>query len=106
MANSVDSKKLFSYVFIFVLALLFAVQWGPGSKGCTALNDVKETADVAATVNGKEIPLRDFSRAYAGQLANYRSQALRTGRIQQWRKSRRGKWSRPGGRGSPSSVRR
>ena len=25
MANSVDSKKLFSYVFIFVLALLFGL---------------------------------------------------------------------------------
>ena len=76
MANSVDSKKLFSYVFIFVLALLFAVQWGPGSKGCTALNETTATADVAATVNGKEIPLKDFSQAYSNELANFRAQGM------------------------------
>lgn len=77
MANSVDSKKLFSYVFIFVLALLFGVQWGPGSKGCTAKSDGKDgQVDVAATVNGKDIPLKDFSQAYSSELQNFRAQGM------------------------------
>ncbi len=75
MANPVDSKRLISYIFIFALAVLFALQWGPGSKGISRVG--KETPeDVAATVNGKEIPLKEFSRAYAGQLQNFRSQGL------------------------------
>jgi peptidyl-prolyl cis-trans isomerase D len=76
MANSVDSKRLFSYVFIFVLAVLFAVQWGPGSKGCTAGKDDATTQDVAATVNGKEIPVREFSQAYSNELSNFRAQGM------------------------------
>lgn len=77
MANSVDSKKLFSYVFIFVLALLFAVQWGPGSKGCGAPGEAdKAQTDVAATVNGKDIPLKDFSQAYSNELQNFRAQGM------------------------------
>ncbi|MBS1148528.1 MAG: nifM, partial [Myxococcaceae bacterium] len=74
MANSVDPKRLFSYLFIFVLAVLFAVQWGPGSKGCTAGKDTQGTADVAATVNGKEIPVKEFSQAYSNELNNFRAQ--------------------------------
>ena len=74
-ANPVDSKRLFSYIFIFALAVLFALQWGPGSKGISRVG--KETKeDVAATVNGKDIPLKEFSRAYAGQLQNFRQQGL------------------------------
>ena len=72
MANSVESKKLFSYIFIFALAVLFALQWGPGSKGITRRGGgASEKPDVAATVNGKEIPMTEFSRAYAGQLQNW-----------------------------------
>jgi peptidyl-prolyl cis-trans isomerase D len=75
MANSIDSKRLVSIIFIIALAGLFALQWGPGSKGISRTG--KEAPDdVAATVNGKEIPLREFSRAYAGQLANFRAQGL------------------------------
>src|SRR4051812_7507516 len=76
MANSVDSKRLFSYVFIFVLAVLFAVQWGPGSKGCTAGKNAQGTTDFAATVNDKEIPVKEFSQAYSNELANFRSQGM------------------------------
>ena len=76
MANSVDSKRLFSYVFIFVLAVLFALQWGPGSKGCTAGKNAKGAPDVAATVNGKEIPVKEFSQAYSNELANFRAQGM------------------------------
>jgi len=75
MANPVDSKRLFSYVFIFVLALLFAVQWGPGSKGCTA-GTPETKSDIAATVNGKEIPTKEFSQAYSNELNNFRSQGM------------------------------
>ena len=76
MANSVDSKRLFSYVFIFVLAVLFAIQWGPGSKGCSADKNAKPDGDLAATVNGIGIPVKDFSQAYANELSNFRAQGM------------------------------
>jgi len=34
MSNSEQNRKYGSYVFIAVLAVLFALQWGPGSQGC------------------------------------------------------------------------
>ncbi len=75
MANSVDSKKLLTYIFIFVLAGIFVVAWGPGSKGCT-MGKPEAEADVAATVNGKDIPVREFSQAYSNELANFRAQGM------------------------------
>lgn len=74
MANSVETRRVVSYIFIVVLAALFALQWGPGSKGCDT-GQLQEL-DVAATVNGKPIPLRDFAREYAQQAERFRRQGL------------------------------
>lgn len=74
MANSVDTRRLFSYIFIGVLAALFALEWGPGSKGCNKAEFAER--DLAATVNGKAIPLRDFAREYAQQVERFRSQGV------------------------------
>lgn len=73
MQEASNSKQLVSYFIIVAIAVVFAVQWGPGAKGCGRLTDDKATT-AAATVNGKEISLREFARAYNGQLNWMRSQ--------------------------------
>ncbi len=70
-----DSKRLVYYVFIAAMAVLFALQWGPGSRGCNKAGKA-EPQEVAATVNGKDIPLKDYARAYGNQLARFRQQGV------------------------------
>ncbi|MFO0597062.1 MAG: SurA N-terminal domain-containing protein [Myxococcaceae bacterium] len=73
MSNSDQNRKYGSFLFIAALAALFALQWGPGSQGCdTRITD----EEVAATVNGKPIPLREFSRAYADRADEFRRQGV------------------------------
>ncbi|MBL8951543.1 MAG: SurA N-terminal domain-containing protein, partial [Myxococcaceae bacterium] len=79
MNESFDAKRFISYLFIAAIAVLFALQWGPGSVGCGKgggkAGQGLET-ESAATVNGKEVPLRNFSRVYVGQLQRYKAQGL------------------------------
>jgi len=71
--NALEPRRLFSLLFILAIAVVFVLQFGPGSRGCDApLTRTVSTA--AAVVNGREIPLRDFQRAYALRLQAYRSQ--------------------------------
>ncbi|MBL9039725.1 MAG: SurA N-terminal domain-containing protein [Archangium sp.] len=76
MSNSTQTQRLSSYVFIFALAILFALQWGPGSQGCDRIGKDLPSAEKVATVNGTDIPLKDFARAYGGQLAELRQRGL------------------------------
>lgn len=72
-SSSEQNRKYGSYLFIAVLAVLFALQWGPGSQGCdTRIQD----AEVAATVNGAPIPLKDFRRTYGQQADDFRRQGV------------------------------
>lgn len=74
MSNSAEKTRRYgSYFFIAALAILFALQWGPGSQGCDKRIIDTETA---ATVNGKAIPLKDFARSYAQQSDNFRRQGV------------------------------
>ena len=81
MSNSEQNRKYGSYVFIAVLAVLFALQWGPGSQGCDSRIIDEETA---ATVNGKSIPLKDFARAYGAQSDNFRRQGVPSDMLKQF----------------------
>jgi peptidyl-prolyl cis-trans isomerase D len=75
MMDSFHTRKLFSLLFIVAIALVFTLQFGPGSRGCEApLTGTSATA--AAVVNGKEIPLVEFRRAYRNTLNAFRSQGL------------------------------
>ena len=76
MSNSSENTRRFgSYFFIAALAVLFALQWGPGSQGCD--KRLKDTdSDTAITVNGKAIPLKDFARSYGQQSDNFRRQGV------------------------------
>lgn len=72
-----DAKKLLSVIAIAALAVVFAIDWGPGSRGCDpSRSGIEIQEEAAATVNGKEIPLREFTKEYARQLEYYRSQGL------------------------------
>jgi peptidyl-prolyl cis-trans isomerase D len=73
MSNSADTRRYGSLLFIGLLAVLFALQWGPGSQGCeTRIKDEEH----AATVNGRGIPLKEFARSYAQQADNFRRQGV------------------------------
>jgi len=75
MSNSSDNTRRYgSYFFIAALAILFALQWGPGSQGCDRLVDKGD--ENVATVNGKPIPLQDFARSYSNQSDNFRRQGV------------------------------
>lgn len=73
MNENFQPRRILSYVFIFGIAVLFALQWGPGARGCDKPL-TQQTTEHAAVVNGQEIPLREFQRAYANQLAYLREQ--------------------------------
>jgi peptidyl-prolyl cis-trans isomerase D len=75
MSEEFQPRRVISIVVIGVIAFIFAINWGPGSRGCESGRPA-ETATNAALVNGKEISLRDFNRAYQGQLQMYRNQGM------------------------------
>lgn len=82
MSNSSENTRRYgSYLFIAALAILFALQWGPGSQGCDTRIVDEETA---ATVNGKPIPLKDFARSYAQQSDNFRRQGVPADMLKQF----------------------
>jgi peptidyl-prolyl cis-trans isomerase D len=67
MSTGFDARRFFSYLFIFAIALVFILQFGPGSRGCNAPL-APTVKDAAARVNGQEISLTEFRRAYALRL--------------------------------------
>ena len=67
MSSGFDARRFFSYLFIIAIALVFILQFGPGSRGCNAPL-APTVRDAAARVNGEEISLTDFRRAYALRL--------------------------------------
>ncbi len=72
MTNGLDLRRIFSYLFILAIAVVFVLQFGPGSRGCNAPL-TKSVKDSAAVVNGKEISLPDFRRAYGQRLQAFRA---------------------------------
>ena len=67
MTSGFDARRFFSYLFIFAIALVFILQFGPGSRGCNAPL-TPSVKDAAARVNGQEISLAEFRRAYGQRL--------------------------------------
>lgn len=83
MSNSpVETRRIASLTFIAALALLFALQWGPGSKGLSSGKMTEK--DAVATVNGTPIPLRDFAIEYLTQAEQYRRQGVPTEMLKQF----------------------
>ena len=67
MTSGFDARRFFSYLFIFAIALVFILQFGPGSRGCNAPL-TPSVKDAAARVNGQEISIAEFRRAYGQRL--------------------------------------
>lgn len=67
MSSGFDARRFFSYFFILAIALVFILQFGPGSRGCNAPL-APTVKDAAARVNGQEISLTDFRQAYGRRL--------------------------------------
>lgn len=74
MKDIFDPRKVVSLLFIIAIAVVFTVQFGPGSSGFGRANRAGPVISAAATVNGKEIPVNEFRREYAGQLQYLRQQ--------------------------------
>jgi peptidyl-prolyl cis-trans isomerase D len=73
--DGMNARKVLSLVGIIAIAVVFALQFGPGSSGFGSRGgQVKPSA--VAVVNGKEIPLVDFNRVYAGQLNSLRNRGV------------------------------
>lgn len=69
-----NSQKIVSLFFIAAIAVVFVLQFGPASSGFNRPVDASQT--VAATVNGREIPLHDFNRALSNQVEMFRAQGM------------------------------
>lgn len=72
--DGLNPRKVFSLLFIIGIAVVFTLQFGPGSNGFADKGSQAPTASAVATVNGKEIPVRDFSMAWSRQMNFLRSQ--------------------------------
>lgn len=69
-------RRWLSALIILAIGFIFAVQWGPGSRGCDSpVGAGKDTS--AARVNGKEIPLRQFQLQYAMTMQRMEGQGRR-----------------------------
>ncbi|MCY1076568.1 peptidylprolyl isomerase [Archangium lansingense] len=75
MKDALEPRKVVIYLFIIAIAVVFTLQFGPGSSGFGAAPSGAAAAPSApAVVNGKEIPLMEFRREYVNQLQYLRSQ--------------------------------
>jgi peptidyl-prolyl cis-trans isomerase D len=71
MKDGFQPRRLISLFFIIAIAVVFTLQFGPGGQGFGTAPSTP--AGSAATVNGQEIPLQEFQRAYANQLQFFRA---------------------------------
>lgn len=71
--DGLNPRKVFSLVFIIGIAVVFTLSFGPGSSGFGGTGGTTAPGSVAS-VNGKEIPMRDFATAWARQMNFLRSQ--------------------------------
>ncbi|MFP2928831.1 SurA N-terminal domain-containing protein [Pyxidicoccus sp. 3LG] len=72
--DGLNPRKVFSLLFIIAIAVVFTLSFGPGSSGFSGTGTATTAPGSVATVNGKEIPLRDFATAWARQMNFLRSQ--------------------------------
>src|SRR5258708_22910017 len=73
MPPGLQPKQILSCLFIIAIAVVFILQFGPGSRGCDAPLRPTTTAS-AALVNGKEISLRDFNSEFNQRMQWFRLQ--------------------------------
>jgi peptidyl-prolyl cis-trans isomerase D len=69
--EGLNPRKVVSLVVIVGIAIVFALNFGPGSFSKATVGQAQP--NTVAVVNGREIPLRDFIRSYNNQINNLRS---------------------------------
>jgi peptidyl-prolyl cis-trans isomerase D len=74
MKDALEPRKVVVYLFIIAIAVVFTLQFGPGSSGFATGKPGAAAPSAAAVVNGRDIPLLEFRREYANQLQYLRSQ--------------------------------
>lgn len=67
MKEELHPRRILSAVIILGIGFIFAINWGPGARGCESPLGAN-AATTAARVNGQEIPLRTFQLQYAMQM--------------------------------------
>ncbi|MFP2907272.1 SurA N-terminal domain-containing protein [Pyxidicoccus sp. 3LFB2] len=72
--DGLNPRKVFSLLFIIAIAVVFTLSFGPGSSGFGGTGTGATAPGSVATVNGKEIPVRDFATQWARQMNFLRSQ--------------------------------
>ncbi|WP_257456213.1 peptidylprolyl isomerase [Archangium lipolyticum] len=72
--DSLEPRKVLSLLFIIAIAVVFTLQFGPGSNGFATGQPGVEAPSAAAVVNGREIPVQQFLREYSGQIQYLRQQ--------------------------------
>lgn len=68
-----NSKSALIYVFFGIIIIVFVFSFGPGSSGCQPGSF--SGSQVAATVNGRDIPASDFQQTYSRIYNEYQSRA-------------------------------
>lgn len=75
MKDTLEPRKVVVTLIIIAIAVVFVLEFGPGSSGFGRANRAGPvTHSAAAVVNGKEIPVLEFRREYANQLQYLRQQ--------------------------------
>ena len=74
MKDALEPRKIAVYLFIIAIAVVFTLQFGPGSSGFGRAAPANAAPTTAAVVNGREIPIMEFRREYVNQLQYLRSQ--------------------------------
>lgn len=69
-----NTKQVSSLLFILLIAVVFTLQFGPGSSGCGRLTPGDPNA--VAVVNGVEISATEYRQAYASQLNRLRQAGI------------------------------
>ena len=71
--EAIEPRKVILVTIIAAIAVVFTLSFGPASSGFGRGN-AGAAPSAAAVVNGKEIPILEFRREYAGQLQYLRGQ--------------------------------
>lgn len=69
--EGLNPRKIVSLVIIVGIAVVFALSFGPGSFSRTTVGSAQP--NTVAVVNGKEIPLRDFTNSYRYEINDLRN---------------------------------
>ncbi|MGQ0503764.1 MAG: peptidylprolyl isomerase [Myxococcaceae bacterium] len=73
MTEKLQLRRALSYLFILAIAIVFTISFGPGSSGFQGKTKAQKPTN-AATVNGKDIPYKDFQTEFSNQLTYIKMQ--------------------------------